>query len=459
MKKYIILLLTSVSSLINAQIICADGGNSIVCANGNVMTAGDNESGQLGNNTNTSSNYPVQVSGLTNIIAVGGGNNHRLAIKSDGTVWAWGDNYSGALGDGTNNDSNIPVAVSLLTNVTAISAGGGNFSLALKNDGTVWSWGSNYKGQLGVGTTLNTNIPTKIPWLSGIVKISAGGDHSMALKNDGTVWTWGYNQHGQLGNGLMMPNSIGIGLDSNIPVQVSGISNIISISAGHLMSYALRDDGKVFSWGQNVYGQLGDGTTTRAHTPVLLSLSNVQAIEAGGSHCLFLLDNSNLMSVGQNVNGQLGNGTTTPFSTPNSSPIQVNSISGVTEISAGGGTSIAKKSDGSIWMWGDNSDGRFGNGTTTNSSIPVQITTFCAVQGIDENKNESSIVAYPNPTYDILYMNVKNAKSVIITNVFGNIIYSNLEPQSKISIDISNLPNGVYFIQMENMNAIKFVKQ
>ena len=77
----------------------------------------------------------------------------------------------------------------------------------------------------------------------------------------------------------------------------------------------------------------------------------------------------------------------------------------------------------------------------------------------DENKNESSIVAYPNPTYDILYMNVKNAKSVIITNVFGNIIYSNLEPQSKISIDISNLPNGVYFIQMENMNAIKFVKQ
>ena len=141
----------------------------------------------------------MQVSGLTGVIALAAGSWHNLALKSDGTVWAWGDNGSGQLGDGSTTDRSTPVQVS--GRVIAIAAGSYH-SLALKSDGAIWAWGSNGSGQLGDGSTSYYNsTPVPVSGLSGVIALAAGSSHTLALKSDGTVWAWGSNYDGQLGDG------------------------------------------------------------------------------------------------------------------------------------------------------------------------------------------------------------------------------------------------------------------
>ena len=221
----------------------AGGGNQhtlAICNNGTVNAYGQNLWGQLGNGTYNSSGVPVPVTGLTGIIAVDAcgfpdvyyGGLHSLALKNDGTVWAWGSNINGQLGNGTNTNSNVPVQVSGLSGITAIAGGhNGSFSLALKNNGTVWAWGDNSTGQLGNGTTTNSNVPVQVNGLTGVVGIAGGGWHALAVKSDGTVWAWGNNIYGQLGNGTTY--------DSYIPVQVSSLTGISDVAAAVRHSLAL----------------------------------------------------------------------------------------------------------------------------------------------------------------------------------------------------------------------------
>ena len=220
-------------------------------------------------------------------IAIAAGSYHTVALKSDGTVWTFGDNYYGQLGDGNSGgdyssydpgiDSNTPVQVvgpggsGFLTDIIAIAAGWYH-TVALKSDGTVWAWGSNGNGRLGDNTTIERHMPVQvhgegdIGFLTDIIAISAGWKHTVALKSDGTVWAWGYNGYGQLGDGTTT--------DRHTPVQVHGegdigfLTDIITISAGGWHTVALKSDGTVWAWGYNLYGQLGDGTTTERHTPV-----------------------------------------------------------------------------------------------------------------------------------------------------------------------------------------------
>ncbi len=160
---------------------------------------------------------------LSGVTAIAGGYLHSLALKNDGTLWAWGANYAGQLGNGTSNDSNVPIQVSALSGVTAIAAGG-EFSLALRNDGTVWGWGRNVDGQLGTGIhTDSSNVPVQMGVLSGITAIAAGGSHTLALKNDGTLWSCGDNYRGQLGIGTNWPDQ----QDSPVPVQVTGLCPVL----------------------------------------------------------------------------------------------------------------------------------------------------------------------------------------------------------------------------------------
>ncbi|TLZ71770.1 MAG: RCC1 repeat-containing protein, partial [Methanobacteriota archaeon] len=234
---------------------------------GTVLAWGDNVDGQLGNGTFTTSNTPVEVSGLTGVTAIAAGgafNHHSLALKSDGTVWAWGANSAGQLGNGSFTGSNTPVQTSGINGVTAI-AGGQLHSLALKSDGTVWAWGFNLDGQLGNGTNTTTypyglDTPVQVLGLTGVIAIAGGGAHSLALKSDGTVWAWGQNNKGQLGNGSFT--------GSNTPVQTSGISGVTAIAGGVSHSLALKSDGTVWAWGYNGGGELGNGTYTDNNTPV-----------------------------------------------------------------------------------------------------------------------------------------------------------------------------------------------
>lgn len=173
----------------------------------------------------------MQVSGLSNIIAIAAGGYHSLALRADGTVWAWGANALGQLGDGTHSSSSIPVQVSGLSNITAIAAGG-QHSLALGSDGSVWAWGDNHSGQLGDGTFLTRMTPIQVSGLSGIVAIVGGEDHSLAMKADKSVWAWGNNYFGQLGR--VTPSKT-----SPIPLRVLGLSSTTAIAAGNYHSLAI----------------------------------------------------------------------------------------------------------------------------------------------------------------------------------------------------------------------------
>ena len=340
-----------------------------------VLDWGYNRVGELGNGTTTDSNVPVQVTGISGVVAVAGGYEHSLAFKSDGAVWAWGDNGSGQLGNGSTTNSDVPVQATGLSGVVAI-AGGFYHSLAVKNDGTVWAWGYNFYGQLGNGAATDSNVPIQVAGLSGVVAIAGGAFHSLALKSDGTVWAWGNNVKGQLGNGTTT--------QSDVPVQVTGLSGVVAIAGGEYHSLALKSDGTVWAWGWNRYGQLGNGTTTDTPVPVQVSgISGVVAIAGGELHSLALKSDGTAWAWAYNGDGELGNGSTTDSHVP----VQVTGLSGVVAIAAGYVHSLAVKGDGTAWAWGYNGAGELGHGTATQSDVPVQVTGISgvvAIAGADE---------------------------------------------------------------------------
>jgi len=339
--------------------IAAGGYHTVARYSGGVVSSwGYNSNGQLGDGTQIDNSTPVQVSGLSDVMAIAAGWQHTVALKQDGTVWAWGYNSNGQLGDGTQIDNSTPVQVSGLSSVTAIAAGDYH-TVALKEDGTVWAWGDNCDGQLGNGTQIDNSTP--VQGLSGVTAIAAGGFHTVALKQDGTVWAWGNNDYGQLGDGTQTY--------SPTPVQVSGLSNVTAIAAGDYHTVALKQDGTVWAWGWNYAGQLGDGTWTDSPTPVQVNglSTNVTAIAAGGYHTVALKQDGTVWAWGLNGNGQLGDGTQTYSPTP----VQASGLYNVTAIVAGDAHTVALKQDGTVWAWGWNYAGQLGNGTTTDSSTPV----------------------------------------------------------------------------------------
>ena len=263
---------------------------------------GFNYYGQLGNGINTNSNVPVLVSNLTNVTAIILGFHHTCALLTDSTVKCWGFNYYGQLGNGTKIDSNVPVLVSNLTNVTAI-ASNSHHTCALLADKTVRCWGKNSSGQLGNGTKIDSNVPVLVSNLTNVTAITLGRDHTCALLADSTVKCWGTNFSGQLGNGTET--------SSNVPVAVSNLTNVTAIASNYHHTCALLADKTVRCWGHNVYGQLGNGTKIDSNVPVLVSnLTNVTAIAAGpASHTCALLADKTVRCWGENSYGQLGNGT------------------------------------------------------------------------------------------------------------------------------------------------------
>jgi alpha-tubulin suppressor-like RCC1 family protein len=290
-------------------------------SNGTVFAWGWNGYGVLGDGTSTERHTPVQVSGLSGATAVSAAYAHSLALKSDGTVWAWGLNNNGQIGDGTSTERHTPVQVSGLSGVTAVSAQFGH-SLALKSDGTVWAWGRNSDGELGDGTTTNRLTPVQVSGLSDVTVIAAGQYYSLALKSDGTVWTWGSNGHGELGDGTTTQRLT--------PVQVGGLSGvtITAVASAYESSLALTSGGTVMAWGLNGHGQLGDGTTTNRTAPVQVHginnagmLSGVTAVAAGDRHSLAQKSDGTVLAWGANYKGQLGDGTTTERHTPVLSPL------------------------------------------------------------------------------------------------------------------------------------------
>jgi uncharacterized repeat protein (TIGR01451 family) len=320
------------------------------------------------NNTSTVTSDVIQPDRFVNITQLSNGGGFTLALKSDGHVWSWGVNYSGQLGDGTDsNTAKSPVLISHFGNVTAIDAGGAH-SLALKGDGSVWGWGNNTSLQAGEFEQFfpYKTRPVRVSALAGtFTAVSAGGDHSLALRSDGTVWGWGANSLGQLGNGT----TSGTGVYP--PVQASGLTNVIAIAAGTGFSLALKSDGTVWSWGTNFNLVLGlPGSTLSSPVPVQMSgLTGVTAISAGDQFAMALKQDGTALAWGNNTDGQLGSG-----DPPGSfAPRPVSGLAGLKAIAAGSRHALALKTDGTVWSWGNNSDGALGTNNTTSSKVPLAV--------------------------------------------------------------------------------------
>ena len=358
---------TNVSGLSSGVSAISAGGwhTCVVTGAGGVKCWGWNSYGQLGYGTTGSSSMPRDVSGLSSgVSAISAGDQHTCAVTSVGGVRCWG--YTPGVGDGTSINRSAPVdVVGLTSGVRTITTGHGH-SCALMNTGWVKCWGSNGYGQLGDGTMTYSSVPVNVTGLStGVSAITAGYKHTCALTPSGGVKCWGDNDAGELGDGTKD--------ERHTPVNVIGLgSGVIAISAGGEQTCALTSAGGVKCWGVGFYGGPGDPTLSISTTPVDIAglTSGVKAISAGNYHTCVLMNSGGVKCWGGDLHGELGDGTTTDTSTP------VNVIglsSGVSAISASEKHTCALMNSGAVKCWGYNYYGQLGNGTTAGSNVPVNV--------------------------------------------------------------------------------------
>ncbi len=357
----------------------ASGGSSVA-----LFTWGDNSAGELGDGSTTNASIPTVVSlpaGVRPTALAGSGGNGDpqpfyyagYAIGSDGILYSWGDNSGGELGDGAGGGgSQTPVVVALPTGVTptAIAAGQG-LGYAIGSDGNEYAWGANPYGALGNGTDLNNSpTPVVVSFPSTVTPIAtaAGYETAYAIGSDGHLYAWGDDAYGELGDGG--------GANALTPVPVSLPPGVRpeSIAGGGGTGYAIGSDGSLYAWGLNGSGQLGDGTTTNRSTPVVVSMPpgvTATAVAGGGGFAYAIGSDGHEYAWGNDTGGQLGDGTTTNSSIP----VMVSLPSGVTPTSISGSyfSGYATGSDGSLYAWGGNGVGELGDGTTTNRLTPVKV--------------------------------------------------------------------------------------
>ena len=398
-----------------AACIAAREQHSLVMdANGAVWGLGyspNGELGEAGNGGTTWRSSPVSISGLNGVQTVASGSNATVsyALKKDGSVWGWGDNSNHGVSPYSGHVVAVPQPVDATgiqpvgsTRVVAIKAGAYH-TLALKNDNSLWAWGSNGYGQLGVDTTFGTDTPQSV--LSDVKSVAAGYGHSLALTQGGMVYAWGWNNNGQVGSGTG-----GWGV---LPTAISGFPaghSVVAVAAGTYHSLAVLDNGAVYAWGAGWAGQLGNGGTSDSAVPVLVStpsgMGSVVAIDAAQAHSIALDNTGHVWSWG----ARLGDGTANSSAVP----VEVLGLSNVVAIAAGSAESFALKSDGTLWAWGYNNEGELGDGTNNQQYAPVQVAG--GLQGVVRIaaggshaiavKDDGTVVAWGDSTYGQIGENV-----------------------------------------------------
>ena len=267
----------------NWAAVAAGGSHAAaVKTDGTLWAWGTNENGELGDGTLGWRYAPVQVGVDTRWASVAAGASHTVAVKIDGTLWAWGDDTFGELGHGTASDARglVPGQVGTDTHWSTVAAGG-DFTVAVRTDGTLWAWGRNDVGQVGDGTTAARSAPVRVGGDTSWASVAAGASHSVAVKTDGTLWAWGHNSEGELGDGS--------GIDRWAPVQVGTGTHWASSASGDQYTMAIETDGTLWAWGANGCGQLGDGTLVHRLAPQRVgSDAHWIAVAAGSGHAIAL---------------------------------------------------------------------------------------------------------------------------------------------------------------------------
>ncbi len=354
--------------------ISAGLSHTCVVADGGVKCWGRNITGQLGDGTTSGRSKPVDVVGLTSGVAsVSAGSGHTCAVTTAGGVKCWGRNNYGQLGDGTTTNSPLPVDVVGLTTGVAMVSAGATHTCAVTTAGGVKCWGRNLNGQLGNASITSSPTPVDVVGLaSGVASVSAGSTYSCAVTTAGGADCWGDNQFGQLGNGDPLNQS------TLTPVAVYGLtSGVSAISTGDDHVCALRTASGAASagvkcWGAGGVGQLGNGAyaTSNAPVPVSTLTIGVNAVDAGDNHTCARKTNGGIRCWGYDASSQLGDGGTAN----QNKPVAVATLAnGMTAVSAGGSHTCVITGDGAVKCWGDNVFGQLGDGTRDPSSAPVDV--------------------------------------------------------------------------------------
>jgi len=368
-----------------------NGSFNLVCPNPPppayyLWSWGGNGYGRLGLGDTTNRSSPVQVGSLGTWATVSAGRfGGTIAVKTDGTLWTWGLNGNGQLGLGNTTNYSSPMQIGALTAWSTVSEGAYN-ALAVKTNGTLWSWGSNYTGSLGLndGITYRSS-PTQVGALTTWLRVSASYDrHCGAIKTDGTLWTWGQNSYGRLG--------VGDTTNKSAPTQVGVLTNWSNVSVGYMHTLAIKTNGTIWAWGRNSYGDLGLGNTSSYSSPkqigALTDWSSISANRNGGAA---IKTNGTMWGWGMNQYGQLGDGTTAN----RSSPVQVGALTTWSSVSVGSlYVGAAIKTDGTLWAWGYNTVGQLGQGDTTNRSSPVQVGALTTWSSVSTGYNHIAAIGY-----------------------------------------------------------------
>ena len=426
-------------------------------SDGTLWGWGRGDYGHLGTVNWTEPN-PLQVGTISNIQNIYPGLINTFVIKTDGTLWGIGSNLNGSLGVNSTSTQfetfqQITTANSWLKVSPSLF-----FTLALKTDGTIWAWGQDDINQTGnppasESQTTPIQVGTANDWIDVATSTNST---AFALKADGTIWGWGFN----VGSLLVSSSSV-VGV--NTPIQINGVTGFVKICAGGSHILAQKANGTLWAWGTGPGRGVGDGSPTIGSVPLQISTDTWNYFSAGTGTSFGIKTDGTLWAWGLNTNGQLGLGTETNHSVP----VQIGTDTNWETVQARNyTTTMATKSDGTVWYWGTNYYGEFGNGQdylevyfTTPQLSPNVCVTSLSTPSFEE-KNE--VALYPNPVQNRLFINTQETQRYQIYSILGSKISEGTLTVGS-GIDCSGLTSGVYFISLTNglglSSRLKFVKQ
>ena len=374
--------------------------------NGSLWGVGQGDYGLLGNGSTTQTNTTLQQIGTaTNWQKISASTDMTIGLKTDGTIWGWGQNDQYEMGNNTCCANQLtPIQIGSANHWVDIETSLAASAFALKNDGTIWGWGLNLAGLLADNTVMARSVPTQLNSDTDWASIHVGAAHILALKTNGTLWSWGGGEYGQTGDGLS-PS-----LYRSYPRQV-GTDTWSKVFAGWKVSFGIKPDGTLWAWGLNDVGQLGIGNTTNQFTPVQVGTDTdwVDVVSGGAGNDQF---------------------------------------------------TIATKSDGTVWAWGDNQVGQYGNGTVGNPVyVPTLMTGLCATLSATEFQQENVFTMYPNPAKDVVTLQYDLAVANATVEVFDltgrliqNVALNSFSGTNELHV--STYPAGVYLVLVKQGAAM-----